>query len=223
MEYVITEGANSTFPHAEPALEVRRLHPSDLPQVDAIATHEAVWPHISNSSSPPQGEFTLASELEYGGNYFLGVYLDDKLVGYWMMLARSNDILEAHTCMLPEARGRIVTAALPLALHYLFERTPALTLVTHVPYTNPAALKLSKWAGFKHATTIPNGWTRDGATCDVDVLYLGWMDWLFGQPNNIPTKALHLIEALAGCGYHAKSSFLYHHLTTLLGDLTGDT
>lgn len=212
---------NSTH-QAEQQVEVRRLNSAHLTLVDAIAKHEAVWPHISNDTSPPMDEFTLADALAFGGNYFLGLYMNDELVGYWMMIAQSSDILEAHTCMLPQARGAPVTKALPVALQYLFTCTPALTLMTHVPYTNPAALKLAKWAGFKQATTHAAAWTRDSITCDVDVLYLTWADWLFARNGSPTANARHLVGTLATHGHHAKSAYFHSHLTSLLGDLTGD-
>jgi len=162
----------------------------------------------------------FAEDAEHqGANLFLGLHINDVLKGFWMFLSRSYDILEVHTCLLPEARGDIATKGAPAALRHVFTSTPTMTLVTHVPTPNHAAHKFASWVGFKTLHTIKDAWRKDGKTSDVEVMCFSVFDWFRCLTGDAPSRARYLISALAMNGQFPKAAYLHTYFTTLLGDL----
>jgi len=207
-----------------PQVKVKRMAWSEANSeaIDAIAKHPTVYPTMAHDSTPPVDVFTLDHLLANPDNYFLGVYVDDSLVGFWMMLSRTEQVVESHTFLLESARGHVATVALPQALKYIFTSTPCMMLVGEVPACAPAARQVAVWAGFKSAHVKKGAWLKDGQSHDLDIMYLGILDWFFkGLTGDTIMRAKTLISLLAIRGWMGKAAHLHTFFTATLGDLTG--
>lgn len=207
-------------PAVEPVVARVRLDEATLATLDAIARHDDVWPHIHNDHSAPREEFTVEADLANPYNYFLTVSLGERVVGYWAGLSRGGgEVLEIHTVMLPDGRGKVVTAAFPKALLYWFCRTPAMTLVGRADSANYAIAKLAKWAGFRTLHTIKGGWRTKGESHDANIDTLDFHEWFRGLAGDTPNRARMVVSMLAAAGQFAKAQHIYSHYSTLLGEL----
>lgn len=224
--YEFPQGASATPAAATPPAPQVEVRPvgwsaANVAALNAIARHDEVWPHISNDNSVARDVFDLDLVVRNGDNHVVGAYVEGRMVGFWLMLARTLDVYECHTHLLPEARGAVATAALPHAIFHMMTRTPAMVLMGEVPAINPAARKLATWAGFKSMDVRPTGWMKDGEDKGVEVMYLHILDWLRGRGGDMRRRASSLISMTAINGMHAKSAALYHVLTAILGPLGG--
>ena len=207
------------IPATAPTATIKVDRVVDYEALDTIARHPDIYPYISDDASPAADDFTTSDLLLNPANLFLGLHINDVLKGFWMFLSRSYDILEVHTCLLPEARGDIATKGAPAALRHVFTSTPTMTLVTHVPTPNHAAHKFASWVGFKTLHTIKDAWRKDGKTSDVEVMCFSVFDWFRCLTGDAPSRARYLISALAMNGQFPKAAYLHTYFTTLLGDL----
>lgn len=79
-------------------------------------------------------------------NYWLEARDGDVRLGVFLGRRLNHVCYEAHTILLPIARGRAVEAA-NAAIQWMFDNTPCMRLVTNVPEYNAAAIRLSECVG----------------------------------------------------------------------------
>lgn len=201
-----------------PSVTVRPTLPSEWERLNEIARHPEVWETMA-----PDGVDRDTFELN-NESLYLAIEAQNLIVGFWKCDPLPCDVWEVHSCLLPEARGSVATAAIPLALYRLFAKTPALTLIGRVPTCLPAARKLATWAGFKTASVSNGTWPKAGEKFDVETLTLTWHEWFFQRKgNDVKGRARALVSSLAVAGHFAKAQFLHATLTTIIGDFGQET
>jgi RimJ/RimL family protein N-acetyltransferase len=81
-----------------------------------------------------------------GGIIWLEVVGDEGL-GMYLIHPHNCVTYEIHTCLLPTAWGDKAKQAAKLVLNWIFQNTPCMKVITHVPETNALALRYAKRAG----------------------------------------------------------------------------
>jgi RimJ/RimL family protein N-acetyltransferase len=125
-------------------------------------THELVWDKLVDDGSPPkelyfppmQGVTWLRA-----GEY--GVFALHKL---------NHITSEAHTILLPTARGKSVEIG-KSALKFAFENCDVKRIVTNVPEYNVLALRLALKVGFKEIGVNAKSFQKNGIL--YDQIFLG--------------------------------------------------
>ncbi len=111
---------------------------------DAV-THPHNWPWSSDDYSESQTYTPCVDEVVY----WLEYSQDGKHLGVYYVHPHSRTTCEIHTCLMPEARGKLAKIAANEVLLWLFSNTEFEKVVTHVPVNNPLALAYARRAGMK--------------------------------------------------------------------------
>lgn len=91
-------------------------------------------------------------------------------------------LYEAHTNVLPEARGAGSIAIVREALHYMFTCTDAVEIITRCPEGNRAALALAKRIGGIFEFCAVQGWYRGRELIPADIYAMRIQDWMRDAP-----------------------------------------
>lgn len=145
-------------------IEIRLI--PDASTVAEVMTHPKVWPWIVDDGlpvAPPAGfQVPAGAGIEY-----VGLYHQGKLVGVWRFDRRTEACYEAHTMLLPEARGRVGVDGAQACAAWFWQNHPrAARLVTMVPSDNRPALLFAEWAGMKAWGMNPQSFRRAGTLHD---------------------------------------------------------
>lgn len=109
----------------------------DAAALNAIANHPDVFPWLG-SDAPVD----VTSVLDNAENYAL---VSDG--GGFLLKQHEFGVYEVHSLFLPEAR-HLTVAAMRSGMHFMFEHTDCVRLVTEVPLNNQPAANLAKAGGF---------------------------------------------------------------------------
>lgn len=140
---------------------------NDWELVKTIVTHPAVYPAIRDDYSPaPEDWQPVATEI---CRYYL-VWDNEELLGLWVFTAENSVCWDVHTCLLPCSYGeRAKQAAKEMAKH-IFETTPCVRIITHVPVFNRLALRFALNAGFEPWGKNVKSYMKDGILYDQILL-----------------------------------------------------
>jgi RimJ/RimL family protein N-acetyltransferase len=98
-------------------------------------------------------------------NYWLEVTEEGDRLGVFLGRRVNHITYEAHTILLPKARGRASLAALA-AIKWMFDNTPCLRLVTNVPSFNASAVRLCHAVGMEQYGTNVKSFQKNGQLFD---------------------------------------------------------
>lgn len=148
---------------------MRVARKTDKALIEGIVTHPAVWPHVSEDTTPffdasPYLDHPNLALIVEGGCFLLR----------WHGFGR----VEAHTNFLPTMRGRGALEQAREAMAYTFLATACHFLVTRVPQNNPAADWFTRAMGFRLRFERPDAWLKDGRKNAVRYYELDVDDWI---------------------------------------------
>jgi RimJ/RimL family protein N-acetyltransferase len=135
---------------------LERTH--DMTAVNAIARHPLVWPALCDDLTQ---DTTLPDlpDLTY-----LGVYNPD-LIGFFMLKMQNGICAEVHTCLHPDAWGKIALQAGRALLRFVFD-CGIMKLVSSVPSNNSKALRFALSLGLKQEGVNRQSFLKDGVLLD---------------------------------------------------------
>lgn len=158
-------------PAQDECVRIERLHERAL--IAETMAHPRVYPWISDDGCP--GPECVADSISDSGLY-LGAFSDEYL-GLFVLHAHNAILYEVHTCLLPKTWGSRAAWAAQALIAWVFERTPCLRLITHVPSDNPLALRFAQRAGMVLYGTNPRSILRGGVLRDQAMLGINKEDF----------------------------------------------
>jgi RimJ/RimL family protein N-acetyltransferase len=111
-----------------------------------IMTDPAVYPAISDDSSPRAEEF---HPVAHPSLWYVLAFDGGELLGMWIFSPQGGACWEVHTCLLPGHgyhRGRKAARAMAA---WIWKSTPCHRIVTSVPAFNRAAVLFARAAGMR--------------------------------------------------------------------------
>jgi RimJ/RimL family protein N-acetyltransferase len=139
----------------------------DYETIRSVMTHPQIYPHISDDSSPPAGEYRpIESEVVWYVEAQEITPETYELLGYWIFHPQNAVCWEVHTCLLPAAWGDRGLAAARVLPEWIWEHTPCRRIITNVPMTNRLALQFAFKAGMKVYGVNESSYLKDGELHD---------------------------------------------------------
>ena len=151
---------------------------TDYDLVREVMTNEYIWPWITDDHAPNREGWE-----PYQGEGVMYVLVRDgeELLGLWMFVQRTVEILEVHTCLLKTcgyARGRVASREMS---EWIFNNTECVSIRTECPSYNTQAIKFAKAAGMQQIGVQPMAYRKSGKLHDLILLFLSKCE--------VPTKA----------------------------------
>ena len=134
--------------------------------IDAIVSHPAIYPHISDDGSPKE----FHSEPLIGKALFLAPIHENKPCGIFIVHQHTFGMFEVHTCILPQYWGEVAGQAAKSLIGWVFDNTRCRTLITFVPKPNRKALRFAKRAGLKVEGYVRESYVKNGVAHDQYLL-----------------------------------------------------
>lgn len=134
--------------------------------INGILRHESIYPNVSDDGTPPPMECDVTDSAMV----FVLIYSDAVLAGLYALQFHSSVMLEIHTCILPEFRGKCAAVAAKRIIEWVFKNTPCEKLITLVPAFNRAALLYALCAGLKKEGCITKSFKSGGVLHDQTLL-----------------------------------------------------
>lgn len=116
----------------------------DWEAVRGILGHPAVFPHITDDFSEPIEKWSFERREDA---WFVLAKDDEETLGLWVFVPKNAICWEAHTCLLPNARGPRGAEAAKSVLAWIWENTPCLRVVGEIPIYNHMSAKFAVRAG----------------------------------------------------------------------------
>lgn len=153
---------------------VRAWRSSDAMRVNDITNDPSILPHIAGAETGPLD--LTARVLDPNNVVLMG---EHGFLAYWLM---QPGIYEVHVQILPEGRGRWALAFAETCQRWMFTRTPAYEVLTHIAHGHTAARALTVAAGGRFEFTRPGGCIFHGERVDLDVYGMRVQDWVLRAP-----------------------------------------
>lgn len=142
---------------------------TDAQRVNEILNHPGVRPWVANGTE----RLDVSSQIADKRNVFL--FGDNGGVGF---LYTQPGVYEAHTQVLPSARGAWTRAMTEACVRYMFTRTDAYDITTRVPVGHIAAKAAAEAQGMRHEFTRPDGVVFQDRIVDCHVMSFRVQDWV---------------------------------------------
>lgn len=150
-------------------MTIRLTRIDDWGYLRLVATHEKLWPHLSDDFSGPREEWKPREDASL---VYLKVTDDHQALGFFLLVFHSPILWEVHTALLPAARGARARDAAQALIAYAFTETPCRRLITSVPEYNRLALHFAKRAGLTEYGRNPKAYLKNGQLQDLILLGL---------------------------------------------------
>jgi len=147
---------------------IKRCTIDDLEFVDAVLTHPAIYPHISDDYSPSIKEFTAKPLLEAPMCYVLA-YKDYGIV---LSTPINGTLFDTHITMLPEHRGKEAVEASDEFKKYLFNETTCEKIMAIIPDIFPNVMNFVERIGFELEGILTKSIKKNGKLIDQFVFGL---------------------------------------------------
>lgn len=108
--------------------------------VRKILTTPAIYRRIGEDTAPPIAEY---DPPEHPSIWNVLAFDGDELLGCFCFYPEGAISWQAHTCLLPSARGRVIEAARGV-IDWIWGNSPCLRITTRVPVFNVPALRLAE-------------------------------------------------------------------------------
>lgn len=141
----------------------------DYARIRAIATHEKLWPHVSDDFSGPREEWR---PVEDEALCYVLAREGEETLGFFLLVPQNGVCWDIHTCLLPEAWGARAREAARGIVAWTFAETPCQRLVTSVPGHNRLALRFAQRAGMTEYGRNPKSYLKGGILQDQILLGL---------------------------------------------------
>lgn len=149
-------------------LSIERTH--DMAVVRSILSHPRVWQHLHDDGMQEP------SPVDHEG-FFWMLVADDEPAGVFLLHAHNTICYEVHTALLPRIWGTGANEAYQLCAAWVFEETPCLKVITHVPTYNLRALAFAERCGFCREGLNRASFLKEGKLLDRHLLGLTKEDW----------------------------------------------
>lgn len=140
--------------------------------VNAICQHPAVRSAVSTDQREPG--FINSPLVDY-----LGAFVDEELVGVFLVIEASDLERDLHALLLPEAiaHSRVLGRA---CINHVFNSTGVRRVTAYVSSARPSTINYCKRLGFVSEGIRRNAESRNGFLFDVHTLGMTRSDWIGG-------------------------------------------
>lgn len=107
---------------------------------------------------------------------WVGVYLDERLCGAFLLVPCNSITIEIHTCLLPELHGKPAIDAARQVLALIFNKFRK--VVTHVPVNNRRAALFAARLGFRTEGMNRKSFLKHGELLDQQLMGLTHEEYL---------------------------------------------
>lgn len=145
-------------------------------RINAILNNEAVRPWVADAS---EGVLDVAPKVSNPDNVLL---MGEGNFGAVFFLKLLPGVYEAHTQVVPEARGNWTHLLTEACVRWMFTRTDAYEIVTRVPEGHIAARAAALQQGLRHEFTRSNECRFRGRLVDVHIHSFRVQDWVSVAP-----------------------------------------
>ena len=175
------------MPVSEPADQVRRgslvVTPElDVPYLETLCRDPEIYARTADDQSPASERLDLSNLLRMPGVLCLKVWRTSRAVGAFLFLPAGPEVLEVHTVMTRDCRGRRAVEAGLAGLEYVFTRTGCWKITSRCPEDNPASLWYALRLGFNIEFHRAD-WPRAGKLLSSAHVALTKADWILNNQN----------------------------------------
>ena len=117
----------------------------DTTLIKAAVTHPHNWRWASDDYCDSDTYAPCVDNVVY----WLEYVHEGEHMGVYLVHPHNAILCEIHTCLTPNARGKIAKIAANEVLSWIFENTSFAKVMTHVPINNPLARAYAHRAGMK--------------------------------------------------------------------------
>lgn len=132
--------------------------------INRIVSNPDIWNDITDDHASP------VIVLQIPGLMWVLVKEEENICGAYLLEFRNCRCYEVHTCILPEYRGKKAIEIGKQGLEWIFNNTPCLKIITHVPECNPKAFVYARKCGFKQEGINRRSFMKYGILQDQYVL-----------------------------------------------------
>lgn len=100
--------------------------------------------------------------VENPENHSLLVIDNDKAVGCWVLKHQDGGVMEVHTLLLPECRGKLALEAGKMAMRFVSKLNDVTGLVSYCPICHPEVYWFARMLGWKKGGIAPTKFLKDG-------------------------------------------------------------
>jgi hypothetical protein len=142
----------------------------DAALIKSVITHPRVYPHVTDDGCPKVGNFDALGAASSPQFHFVCIFDGPEFLGLFMFHQINLVMYEVHTCLLPNAWGERATKAAHLARDWMYQNTPCMKIITHVPRDNVLAFRFAKRCGMKVEGILVKSIQKNGALLDQTIL-----------------------------------------------------
>ncbi len=150
-----------------------RYQLNDVEKVDAIMTHETIYPFVTDDGCPEASDFTSRPLLQNPNIYCLG----PNVTSLFIYVPVNSVTYDIHSHVLPESRKQSIELVLASA-EYIFKQTKCLKIITWVPEFNKRALNLALKCGCRLEGVSHFSFQKNGKLYHQYLLGMTKEDWL---------------------------------------------
>jgi RimJ/RimL family protein N-acetyltransferase len=145
----------------------------DFATLHSIMRHPAVWPFMTDDSSPAPETATLTQTAIY-----LMVFDQDIPRGFFCLQPLADhDTYMVHTVMMPGFRGTKALRAARQGMDWMFQNTPAEQIQSYCFEIHPEVMVFARWAGMRKVGEHVHPTTVSGKTTKVFDLLITREEW----------------------------------------------
>lgn len=145
-------------------VRIDRTH--DMQLVRELATHDSVWPHISDDGCDRESY----QPIDHPSIYWLLAIEGPDVLGAYMVIPENTATYRIHVFMLPSAYGPKAHKAGSEVLRWIFKHTPARKLSAQISEKNALAYRYAKRAGFVDEGINRRSLLKDGVLLNQRIL-----------------------------------------------------
>ena len=138
---------------------------TDAEYIKSVLTKPEIFASISDDSRKDSSVLDFDAAMRMPG-YFLRVIVDGVSGGLFWLL-RKGDLIEAHTALLENCRGRNAIIATKLGIRWVFEKTDASGVVSYAWSDCPAVAWFCRAVGMRPGKTEAWPNTRGGKPVEI--------------------------------------------------------
>jgi len=137
----------------------------DYELIHSIVTHPRIYPWISDDGTPPVDK----CEIKRSDDIYYVLISEDNPAALFIFMPQNAVCYDFHVCVLPELWGRESVRAGRMAIHWMFEHSPARRIVGGVPTFNPLACHYALNLGMEKYGVNRKSYLHEGTLYDQNL------------------------------------------------------